>query len=263
MDRPALPARHRRFFRTPKGLLLIVLAALTVVAPPGVGVVRAMPGLAAGLLAAALIDVPVLRWRDGKWSFPDGALLTGWIVALILSPFEPWWVLAATTAIALASKHALRLGTANVFNPAALALVVTFHAFDTAQSWWGALPKAPLPAIALLVGTGMFIAERVNKVLLVLAFLGTCFLFFTATAYVADPGTVAEVYRAPDLHAALFFAFFMVTDPPTSPPRPRDQLWYGVIAGGGAYAFFEVVGAVYFLLAGLLLARGWEAPRRA
>ncbi len=41
----------------------------------------------------------------------------------------------ATAAIAIVSKHTLRLRTANIFNPAALALVATFYLFDTAQSW--------------------------------------------------------------------------------------------------------------------------------
>ena len=35
-------------------------------------------------------------------------------------------------------------------------------------------------------------------------------------AFAGDPAHVEELYRAPDLHAALYFAFFMVTDPPTS-----------------------------------------------
>ena len=58
----------------------------------------------------------------------------------------------------------------------------------------------------------------------VLAFLGSYYLLFTVTAFVGDPARVAELFRAPDLHAALFFAFFMVTDPPTSPPKQRDQI---------------------------------------
>ena len=70
------------------------------------------------------------------------------------------------------------------------------------------------------------------------------------------------MYRAPDLHAALFFAFFMLTDPPTSPPKERDQLVYGVITAVVSYAVFELVGAAYFLLAGLLVANIWEAARR-
>jgi Na+-translocating ferredoxin:NAD+ oxidoreductase RnfD subunit len=71
------------------------------------------------------------------------------------------------------------------------------------------------------------------------------------------------LYRAPDLHAALFFAFFMVTDPPTSPPNPRDQVIYGAITAVGSYLAFEVLGAAYFLLAGLLAANVWEAWRKS
>ena len=63
----------------------------------------------------------------------------------------------------------------------------------------------------------------------VLAFLGVYYLLVTIAAFVGDPARVAELYRAPDLHAALFFAFFMVTDPPTSPPKHRDQIMFGAI----------------------------------
>jgi hypothetical protein len=54
----------------------------------------------------------------------------------------------------------------------------------------------------------------------------------------------------------------MVTDPPTSPPKQRDQLAFGAITGAASYAFFELIGAAYFLLAGLLVANAWEATRR-
>ncbi|HEV8410484.1 MAG TPA: hypothetical protein VGQ30_08240, partial [Gemmatimonadaceae bacterium] len=85
---------------------------------------------------------------------------------------------------------------------------------------------------------------------------------FTITAFVGDPAKVVDMYRAPDLHAALFFAFFMLTDPPTSPPKERDQLVYGAITAAVSYAVFELIGAAYFLLAGLLVANIWEAARR-
>ena len=96
-----------------------------------------------------------------------------------------------------------------------------------------------------------------------LAFLGVYYLLVTITAFVGDPARVAELYRAPDLHAALYFAFFMVTDPPTSPPKHRDQLVFGAIVAVASYAAFELIGAAYFLLAGLLVANvvGGVAPR--
>jgi Na+-translocating ferredoxin:NAD+ oxidoreductase RnfD subunit len=140
--------------------------------------------------------------------------------------------------------------------------VAVYYLFDSAQSWWGALPDAPAPAIVALFATGLFVTDRVNKMPLVVTFLGAWFAFATAGAFVDSPATFAELYRAPDAHAALFFAFFMATDPPTSPPRQRDQVTYGGIAAASAFAVFRWVGAVHFLLSGLLVANLWEAWRR-
>ena len=251
-----------RFFRTPKGLLLMVLALLLPIAAAGSGGVIVLPGLLAASLAAMLVDAPILRWRDKEWTFPSGALLTGLLVAMVLSPHEPWHIAAITAVVGVLSKYALRGRSANVFNPAALALVATFYWFNTGQSWWGALPELPIVAIAVLFATGVFITDRVKKMPAVLAFLGVYYLLITIAAFVGDPAGVAELYREPDLHAALFFAFFMVTDPPTSPPKPRDQITFGVITAVVSYAVFEVIGAAYFLLAGLLVANAWEAWRR-
>ena len=251
-----------KFFKTPKGLLAIALAALIPLAGAHSGFAVVAPDVAAAAIAAMLIDAPILRYRDKAWSFPSGALLTGLLVAMVLSPFGSWKVAAATAAIGVLSKYVARGRSANVFNPAALALVVSYCAFDTGHSWWGALPELPILALAALFVTGVFITDRVNKMPAVLVFLGVHFLLFTVTSFVGDPAKVAELYREPDLHAALFFAFFMVTDPPTSPPKARDQIVFGVITAVVSYLVFELVGAVYFLLAGLLVANGWEAWRR-
>ena len=251
-----------RYARTPKGLVLIVLLILVAIASAGEGVRLVAPGLAGATAAAMLVDAPILRFREEEWLFPDGALITGLIIAMILSPHERWYVGAVTSVLAVLSKYVLRGRSANVFNPAALALVVTYYVFDTGQSWWGALPELPWPALIALLMTGVFITARVNKTSSVLAFLGSYFTLATVAAFVGEPGHVAELYRAPDLQAALFLAFFMVTDPPTSPPKRVDQVVYGAIAGVASYAVFAFIGAVHFLLAGVLVANVWEAWRR-
>jgi len=53
-------------------------------------------------------------------------------------------------------------------------------------------------------------------------------VLFTAAACVRDPAWVAEIFRTPDLQAALYFAFFILTDPPTSPVRHGSQIVCGV-----------------------------------
>lgn len=262
MARPQRLTELRRFFRTPKGLLTIVLGVLTVLAAPAEGIRLVSPGLAIAVGIAMLADALILRTMRNAWEFPSGALLTGAIVAMILTPQEPWYVPACTSAIAIFSKYLFRTRTANVFNPAALAVVATFYVFDTGQNWWGALPDGGPAALAVLFATGIFITDRVNKVPLVLVFLGGYYLLFTVTAFAGDPRHIAEIFRTPDLQAVLFFAFFILTDPPTSPVKYPDQVVCGAIVAAASYAVFEWVGAAHYLLAGVLAGNVWEAWRR-
>jgi len=252
-----------KFFRTPKGLLLIVLAALIAIAAPAEGVGRVWPNLTLAVLVAMLIDLPILRVRDGAWEFPSGALLTGLIVAMVLSPEAPWYAAAVASGEGVAAKYIARTRSANIFNPAALGVVCVHYAFGAAESWWGALGGLAPIAVIALVASGVFIADRVNKMPLVLAFLGAYFLLFTVAAFARDPSSVAEIFRAPDAQAALFFAFFILTDPPTSPVRHAEQLVAAVIVAVTSIAVFEGLGAAHYLLAGVLVGNVWEAWRRA
>jgi len=140
--------------------------------------------------------------------------------------------------------------------------VAAFYVFGTGQDWWGALPDLPPLALTALAAGGIFIAQRVNKITLVLAFLGTYYTLFTIAAFVGDPARVAEVFRPPDLNAVLYFVCFMLTDPPTAPTRQDDQIKCGVLVAITSFAAFEWLGAVCYLLIGLLIGNLWEAWRR-
>ena len=252
----------RHFFKTPKGLLTVVLMALAAIAAPHEGVRVVAPTLLTAVALAAALDVMILRTRHTRWEFPSGAVLTALIVSMVLSVQTPWYVVALTSALAVVTKYVVRTRAGNVFNPAALAIVVTFPIFHAGQSWWGALPEvAPLVQLAL-IAAGVFIADRVNRMPLVLVFLAAYYGLFTVTAFTGDPAWVAEVFRTPDLQAALFFALFILTDPPTSPVRYSDQVIFAMIVALTSYAIFEWTGAVYYLLAGVLVGNLWEAWRR-
>ena len=60
----------------------------------------------------------------------------------------------------------------------------------------------------------------------------------------------------------LFFAFFILTDPPTSPVKYRPQLLCGALVAFVSFVVFEWIGAAYYLLAGVLVGNVWEAWRR-
>ena len=67
----------------------------------------------------------------------------------------------------------------------------------------------------------------------------------------------------PFVNAALFLAFFMLTDPPTSPGKRNDQVWFGgLVAIIAAIAQLVGVGQTY-LLVGLLAGNLTLAVRRS
>ncbi len=252
----------RRFLRTPQGILLVVLAVLVALATPAEGATAVLPGILTAVVVAAALDLGLLWATRHKWIFPGGAVLSGLLIAMVLSPEEPWFVPPVSALVAVGSKRVVRLGPAPVFNPAALALLVSALLFGTAHSWWGALPALGPVGILAVAATGIFLADHTNKLPLVLAFMGSYFLFFTVASLAGDPANVAGVFRAPDLHAALFFALFMLTDPPTGPVRYRDQLQFALVIAAASYVVFAVLGAVYFLPAALLAGNLHEALRR-
>jgi Na+-translocating ferredoxin:NAD+ oxidoreductase RnfD subunit len=254
--------RLLRFGKSPKGLLLGILIAFVILAAPFVGFSLILPNVIACVVTAALLDLAIVSAVHDKWRFPDGAILTGLIVALVLRPQEPLIVAMAISAIAIASKHALRTRWSNVLNPAALALVIGALLFQADQSWWGALPDATLLGMVPLVVAGAFMADRINKLPLVTVFLGTYFGLFTLASFIGEPMAVSEIFRTPDLQAALFFAFVMLDDPPTCPIHYEDQVLFGVIVAVAGFAIFKLFGVDYYLAAALLAGNAWESARR-
>ena len=252
----------QRFFKSPKGILTLIFVVLVLLAGPHEGWARIMPELFSAMIAAGVVDSIILRIRHNRWEFPSGAVLTAMIVTMVLSPFGAWWVPAVTSVVAVVSKYALRYRTANIFNPAALGLVLAYYAFGSGESWWGALPEVSAWGVAVLVALGIFMADRVNKLPAVVAFLGAYYGLFTIMAFAGDPLPVAEIYRSPDLQAVLYFAFFMLTDPPTAPTRYQDQIVFAAIVAVCSVALFEWLGVVFYLSAGLLVGNAWEAWRR-
>jgi len=249
------------FLRTPKGQVLVIFVILLAVAAPGEDVLGLVPHLASAILAACAVDVLCTYWRTQRWVVPTSALLTGLIVAGILGPQEPITITALVGGLASVGKHVLRNRREHFFNPAALALLASSVVFGSGQSWWGALGNAPWPLVGVLLVTGVFICDRLNKFPVVLSFLGAYFAALTLISLI-DASSVAEMFRSPFVQAALFLAFFMLTDPPTSPNRLPEQVWYGLIAAGVAVVAQLLGAGQVYLLLGVLAANVWLAVYR-
>ncbi|MBI4494521.1 MAG: RnfABCDGE type electron transport complex subunit D [Chloroflexi bacterium] len=258
----AAERRTTLFLRTPKGQVLVVFLALLAIAGPAEGsrATLALHVLGA-VLAACLVDLPFMRAETRRWQVPTSALLTGLIVAMILAPGAPWYVGMLASSAGILGKQLIRTEREHLFNPAALGLLFVGVAFGSGESWWGALANVPWPWLAVLLLGGAFITDRLNKFPLLLAFGGAYFGLWTLVSYL-DPRAAAELFRAPFLQAALFLAFFMLTDPPTSPNRYGDQVWFGLVAAVVACAAALLGAGQLFLLVGVLAANAWLGARR-
>lgn len=238
--------------RTPKAQMLLIFAILLGITVPQSGGLALLPKFAAAVLPAVLIDGAWMSIESRRLRLPSSALLSGLFVFSILSTQESWLVLAWTSGFAVLSKRILATNREHIFNPAALALLWAPIAFGSGESWWGALGDMSWYWLLVLVATGLFMADRLNKFPLVLTFLAVYFGFFTV-ASVYMPATVAEMFRDPFLQAALFLAFFMLTDPPTSPNRYLDQVWFGLLAALTACAAQLLGAGQVYLLIGVLV----------
>lgn len=244
--------RTWRALRTAKGQMLVVFAVLLGIAIPLSGGSALLPNLAAAVVPACLIDGLWMSVGARRARFPTSALLSALFVFSILSVEESWLVVAWTSCFAVLSKHIVRTEREHIFNPAALALVWAPIAFGSGESWWGAFGDISWLWMVVLVAAGAYLAERLNKFPLVLTFLAAYFAFFTV-ASVFNPHAVAEMFREPFLQAAVFLAFFMLTDPPTSPNRYIDQFWFGLLAAVTAGVTQMVGGGQVYLLIGVLV----------
>lgn len=198
------------------------------------------------------------------------ALVTAWLLALCLGPEVPWWCAGVGAAFAiLLAKHLFGGLGGNPFNPAMCGYVflllvfpaeLTFRTLpQAADSITTATPLAYLQAgladmsttVELYAAPAYTALEPDHYAWLSLAWLlGGCWLLFRRTInwripvgvlvgllLAASAGYLYDDarYPAPWFHlvmgGTMLGAFFVATDPASSPASPRGRLVYGVAIG--------------------------------
>jgi len=250
----------RNLHLKPKIYLLIILLIITAIAGTSSADLTGIMNTGIAMITALILDGIIFMMQKRQRLFSDGGVITGLIVALVLGASTPWYIIIVTTAIAIGSKHLLILNKKPILNPAALGLLVAIFLFSSEQSWWGAFTELPTWSIAVLLLAGLLITERVNKFPQVFAFLGGYFVLLLIMGYYGM-GQAGDALRTPFINSALFSAFFMVTDPPTSPGKYKDQIWFGIITAIASISIYLIFGGLTYLLIGLLVANVWNALR--
>ena len=160
----------------------------------------------------------------------DSTLITALILSLIISPATDRYNLLFTTAapcLAIASKYLITYKKKHIFNPAAIAVVLTALGPKESASWWVG-NSAMMPFV--IIG-GFLLVRRIRRGTMVLSFLATALVAAAAQALLQHNSVVTTWHNTIFSSALLFLAFVMLTEPLTSPTTKKQQIWYGILTG--------------------------------
>lgn len=185
---------------------------------------------------------------------PKSPLITTLSLILLLRTPSPT-IGAIAAAVAIGGKFLLRVRGKHLFNPANLGIVVAILAFEEAWVSPGRWGSAALWAFAIAC-VGLRVVYRARRADITWAFLATWVGLVVGRGLVlGDPLNIAT-HRLQS-GAFLIFAFFMISDPKTTPDSRTGRIVFAVLVALAAYygtfARFEP-NALLFALAACALA---------
>ncbi len=206
--------------------------------------------------------------RMGFVNFLLSAHISGLAVSMLLYPNQGLLPIMFATAAAIGSKAVFRIAVdgrmRHVMNPSNFGIAITLILFP----WVGiAMPYQFTENVVgivdwiipvIIICSGTFINFRFTSRL---PLLGAWLIGFVAQAGFRSVffGATFIPSLAPMTGLAfLLFTFYMITDPPTTPARTRNQIAFGlaVAATYGALMAFHVVFGLFFSLVIVCSARG-------
>ena len=188
--------------------------------------------------AVTLLTVLGVQWlctllTGGERFEPKSALISGLSLCLLLRT-NVLWLAAAGAGMAVASKFLLRWRGKHLFNPTNFALVGLLLCADgcawVSPAQWGNVAFFAF-ASACLGGLVLTRAGRADVALSFLAFyLG---LVFAHSWYLGEPLAI-PLHRLQS-GALLIFAFFMISDPRTTPNSRAGRVIFALLVAFGAW----------------------------
>ena len=187
--------------------------------------------LNSALAVAAALTTQILCSRGLSLPAVDlrSPLITGLSLSLLLRADAPWLYVTAG-AIAIGSKFVLRSGGKHIWNPAgfaivALLLIVPDHVWISPGQWGTSVWFATL--LSFLAFMVLNAAGRADVALFFLA--GHGLLLLARAGWLGDPLTIP--LHQMQSGALLIFAFFMISDPRTTPDsRPGRVMFAFAVA---------------------------------
>jgi len=160
----------------------------------------------------------------------ESATITALILALILDPAHSavtFQFLGWAAILAMASKYILAINKKHLFNPAAIAVVITSFVLRESASWWiGTANMLPI----VLIG-GLLVVRKIRQEDMVWSFFAAVLVSICVFSIVQRQDILSEVRQLLLQSPLFFFAFIMLTEPLTAPPTKNLRRLYGLLTG--------------------------------
>jgi len=161
-------------------------------------------------------------------SNPESYIITSLILALIITPvasIQSVPFLIAAAGLAIASKYILAINHKHIFNPVAIAVVLTAFGPEETASWWvGSAALAPF----VIIG-GILIARKIRRARMVGLFFAVALVAVSVSALLMHRDLFATLQTTTLRSSLLFLGFVMLTEPLTSPSVWWKQRIYALI----------------------------------
>lgn len=160
----------------------------------------------------------------------ESSIITALILALIITPklgiYDIMFLLAAS-GLAMASKYILTVNDVHIFNPAAVAVVITAFGPQQNASWWIGT-AAMLPFV---LSGGLLVMRKIRREQMVMAFFITAFLITALFTWFSHGSPLTAIKQTALTSPVFFLGFVMLTEPLTSPGTKNKQTWFGILVG--------------------------------
>ncbi len=212
---------------------LLILVVLAVV----LGATGVLPYSPVAILVSTLVLIGVTWITNfifsrvwGVTANVESGYITALILALIISPgLDPKTLLFLAWAAvwSMATKYIMTYNHKHVFNPAAVAVVITAFVLGQSATWWvGTVTMLPF----VLIG-GLLIVRKIHRFDLVISFTVVALLTISIFSLLRGGSPLISIEKTFLDSSLPFFALVMLTEPLTTPPTRSLRILYGAVTG--------------------------------
>lgn len=211
-----------------KTYMFSVLLILTIIGIIMNGFSHTMPQVLLALTTTIILDLIITYKIEKTIILPDAATISGLFIATSLSINQVWYIPIIAGAIAIFSKHLIKIDDRHIFNPAVFGLFSVILLFNAKIEWWAS------QLTWLIIILGLFISYKIKRFHITLPYFVTSVIISLVYAIITKNQITLGTLL---LSTNLFFMFFMLVEPMTAPSNIKGGIIYSIIAAIISFIF--------------------------